>query len=41
MWKAVKVVMASKTFRAAVALLLLVIAEVLTSNGNEGDWPTE
>ena len=39
MWKAVKIVVVSKTFRAAVALLLLVLAEVLTSG--EGDSPTE
>jgi hypothetical protein len=38
-WKAIKIVVASKTFRAAVALLLLVLAEVLTSG--EGDGPTE
>ena len=39
MWKAIKVVVGSKTFRAAVALLLLVLAEVLTSG--DGDGPTE
>jgi hypothetical protein len=39
MWKAIKIIVVSKTFRAAVALLLLVLAEVLTSG--EGDGPAE
>lgn len=41
MWKSIKIVITSKACRHVLALILLVLAEVLTGGGNEGDWPTE
>jgi hypothetical protein len=37
MWRSIKIVVTSQAFRRALALVLLVIAEVLTHGGNERD----
>ena len=41
MWHSVKVVVTSKAFKHAVALILIVIAEVLTFGTEKGRMPRE